>query len=92
MTADVVREQATGWVANAAFNRATLFFRDGSHLRFEHTSRQNRWAKASEEGTMAEKTCLLLSQFRLNTRHLELFFQDGSNAEFRPEPRDKAEE
>ena len=92
MLADTVRDQATRSVANADFNRALLFFRDGSHLRFEHTSRQHRWAKASEEGTLAENTCLSLTQFRLNARHLELFFKDGSTVEFLPSVGDETEE
>ena len=92
MMADAVREEATRSVANAAFNRALLFFGDGSHLRFEHTSRQNRWAKASEEGSMAENTCLSITQFRLNAKHLELFFEDGSTVEFHPSVGDEPEE
>ena len=84
MMRDTVLAQATRAVANAAFNRAVLFFQDGSHLRFDHTSRQNRWAKASEEGSMAENTCLSIAQFRLNAHHLELFLTDGSSVEFHP--------
>ena len=48
MLADTIRDQAIRSVVNVDFNRALLFFSDGSQLRFEHTSRQNRWAKASE--------------------------------------------
>ena len=84
--ADFAREHTTRSVANAAFSRARLFFEDGSHLVFEHSSRQNRWAKASEQGTVADEVCLALSQFRLNAMHLELFFGDGSSAEFHPSP------
>ena len=69
---------------NAEFNRATLKFKDGSHIRFEHSSRENRWARASSEGTTAETVCLALSQFRLNAKHLQLFFEDGTDVEFQP--------
>jgi hypothetical protein len=92
MWADTIRDQAIRSVANADFNRALLFFSDGSQLRFEHTSRQNRWAKASDEGTLAETFCLSLTQFRLNAKHLELFFKDGSTAEFHPSVGDETVE
>jgi len=67
---------------NAAFNRATLEFTDGSYLQFEHTSRSNRWARASADATVADGICRSIHQFRLNAKHLQLFFEDGSNAEF----------
>ena len=92
MIDQTVREQATRSVANAAFNRAIVSFRDGSKLTFEHTSRQNRWAKASEEGTVAETICLAMTQFRLNARHLELFFRDGSSFELHPSVGNESEE
>ena len=84
LLADFAREQATGWVANRQFNRAVLTFQDSSYLQFEHSSRSNRWAKASNSGTTADRVCLALAQFRLNAKHLELFFEDGSQAEFHP--------
>jgi hypothetical protein len=71
---------------NAAFNRATLDFTDGSHLQFEHTSRTNRWARASAEATIADEVCRAIYQFRLNAKHLQLFFEDGTNAEFLSTP------
>jgi hypothetical protein len=80
--AELAREQTTRCIANPAFTQAVLFFRDGSHLRFEHSSRRNRWARPSAEGTTAGTICRGLKQFRLNARHLQLFFDDGSDAEF----------
>ena len=77
-----VLQDVTRYEVNAAFNKAVLSFNDGSYLTFEHTSRQNRWAKASAEKTIADRTCLALQQFRLNAKHLQLFFEDGSDAEF----------
>ena len=50
----------------------------------EPTSRKNRCVKASEDGTFAEENCSSLTQFRLNAKHLELFFGDGSSVEFHP--------
>jgi hypothetical protein len=80
--ADYARRHAIEYVANPAFTHATLHFSDGSHLQFEHSSRNHRWARASSPGTLADEICGMLSQFRLNAKHLQLFFQDGSNAEF----------
>ena len=82
MIAELAKTEATRYVVNAAFNQAVLHFKDGSYLQFEHTSRSNRWARASEDGTMAEKICTSIRQFRLNAKHLQLFFEDGSDAEF----------
>ena len=82
MIADIAKKDATRYVVNAEFNHAVLYFADGSFLQFEHTSRQNRWARPSADGTMAEKICQSLLQFRLNAKHLQLFFEDGSNAEY----------
>jgi hypothetical protein len=76
------KQHATQYVVNAEFNQATLYFADGSHLQFEHTSRSNRWARASADRTTADDVCRTLYQFRLNAKHLQLFFEDGSNAEF----------
>jgi hypothetical protein len=83
MTADFAKENATRYAANAEFTQAAVFFKDGSHLTFEHTSRGNRWARPSTDGTMADSVCKAMTQFRLNAKHLQMFFEDGSNAEFK---------
>ena len=83
MQAEIVRNQVEKYVVNATYTRATLICVDGSSLEFEHSSRQNRWARASAELTMADQICRSLYQFRLNAKHLQLFFQDGSDAEFK---------
>ncbi len=80
--ADLARSEVARYVANAAFTNAVLYFKDGSSLQFEHSSRSNRSARASEDNTTAEKICRSLRQFRLNAKHLQLFFEDGSDAEF----------
>jgi hypothetical protein len=84
LTADYAGEHALRSMANAQFTRAIILFEDGSQLLLEHSSRQNRWAKASASGTAADNVCLSLYQFRLNAKHLELFFNDGSRIEFHP--------
>src|SRR5215470_2904915 len=82
MLADLAKTQTTRYVVNPTFTQAVLYFKDGSHLQFEHSSRSNRWARASEEASMADEICRSIHQFRLNAKHLQLFFEDGSNAEF----------
>jgi hypothetical protein len=82
MLADIAKTEVTRYTSNATFTEAVLHFKDGSQLRFEHSSRANRWARASEAGTIADKVCISLHQFRLNSKHLQLFFEDGSDAEF----------
>ena len=80
--AEYAKRHVIQYTVNAAFNRATLDFNDGSSLRFEHTSRSNRWARASSESTIADEVCRSIYQFRLNAKHLQVFFEDGTNAEF----------
>jgi hypothetical protein len=80
--AEYAKNKVTRYVVNGAFNQATLDFVDGSQLKFEHTSRSNRWARASADATLADEICRSIHQFRLNAKHLQLFFEDGSNAEF----------
>ena len=82
MFADQAKTETTRYVVNATFTQAVLYFKDGSYLQFEHSSRSNRWARASKDDTMAEKICRSIRQFRLNAKHLQVFFEDGSDAEF----------
>jgi hypothetical protein len=81
--AELARQQATHYTVNSEFNKAVLYFNDASFIEFEHTSRQNRWARASADRTAADRVCRSIGQFRLNAKHLQLFFEDGSNAEFK---------
>ena len=80
--AEHAKRNVTRYSVNAAFNHGTLEFTDGSSLQFEHTSRSNRWARPSADGTLAHEICQAMHQFRLNAKHLQLFFEDGSNVEF----------
>jgi hypothetical protein len=84
--AEYARRHAIRYTVNTAFTRAMLEFSDGSCLEFEHSSRSNRWAWASTEATIADEICRALYQFRLNAKHLQLFFEDGTNVEFFPTP------
>jgi len=83
MISDFTKEQATRYIANAEFTEAAVFFKDGSHLTFMHTSRATRWARPSTDGTIADSVCRAMRQFRLNAKHLQLFFEDGSDVEFK---------
>ena len=74
--------QTVRYVANAQFNQAVLFFKDGSYLQFEHKGRDSRWVKASAEKTQADLACHSMSHFRLNALHLQLYFEDGSDVAF----------
>jgi hypothetical protein len=80
--ADYCRKRAVRYEANAAYTQATLHFEDGSQLQFEHSSRSNRWARASADQTAADEVCRAMRQFRLNAKHLQLYFEDGSDMEF----------
>ena len=80
--AELAYEQAVRYVVNPDFNRAVLFFEDGSYLQLEHIGRENRWAKASTDQSTAGTLCQSMRQFRLNAKHLQLYFEDGTNAEF----------
>lgn len=80
--ATIARARATRYVVNADFNQAVLFFEDESYLQFEHTSRKNRWARASADQSIAGRLCQALRLFRLNAKHLQLYFEDGSDTEF----------
>ena len=82
MIADIAKTEVIRYAPNVTFTEAVLYFKDGSQLWFEHSSRANRWAKASGAGTVADRVCISLHQFRLNSKHLQLFFEDGSDAEF----------
>lgn len=77
-----IRQQVARYVANPTFTQAILLFTDDSRLLFEHSSRANRWASASSADTLADSCCQALHHFRLNAKHLQLYFDDGSDVEF----------
>jgi hypothetical protein len=80
--AEYAKTKSVRYEVNEAFTHASLYFEDGSYLQFEHTSRSNRWARASADQSIADEVCRSLYQFRLNAKHLQLFFEDGSDVEF----------
>jgi len=80
--ADFARDSTTDYIADAQFTEATLFFKDGSFLQFVHKARDERWARPSAEDAIAGQVCRAIRQFRLNAKHLQLFFDDGGDVEF----------
>jgi hypothetical protein len=69
-----------------AFTEAVLQLRDGSRLCFCHRVGE-RWAKAvgpesrEEVGGLAEELLSAIAMFRLNAKHLDIQFTDGSRWE-----------
>ena len=69
--------------ANHRFTEAVMRFVDGSHLAFCHRV-DERWVRAirrdqnGSNSTIAEQLLTDISQFRLNAKHLDIQFQDGS--------------
>ncbi len=80
--AQTIQPQVVRYVANPGFTQAILVFTDDSRLLFEHSSRANRWARASAADSMADGCSQAIHQFRLNAKHLQLYFGDGSELEF----------
>ncbi|WP_456477170.1 hypothetical protein [Oceanithermus sp.] len=67
------------------FTEAQLVFEDGSLLHFRHDP-HTRWVQAwapEEGGGLAPELVPRIGRFRLNRRHLELWFDDGSRLEVR---------
>ena len=69
---------------NEDFTEAVLTMRDGSRLCFRHCVGE-RWAKAtgSGEAALAGQLLPLIGTFRLNGKHLDIQFADGSRWEMR---------
>lgn len=80
--ADFARSVATRYIHNAEFNEAAVYFTDGSYLQFVHKGLNERWARPSTDETLAGQVCRSLRLFRLNSKHLQLFFEDETDVEF----------
>ncbi len=74
--------------ANETFTEAVLRFRDESRLCFCHRVGE-RWAKAvgpdgrEENGGLAAQFLSSMTMFRLNAKHLDIQFADGSRWDVR---------
>jgi hypothetical protein len=76
-----LRRALSSLEVNEAFSDAVVHMTDGSRLRFRHRVSE-RWAKADGAG-LAEDVLATIAQFRLNGKHLDVQFQDGSRWEAR---------
>jgi hypothetical protein len=75
---------------NEPFTEAVVLLRDGSRLCFCHRVGE-RWAKAfpipsGGDGGTANELLGRIALFRLNGKHLDVQFQDGSRWEYRLRP------
>ena len=83
--ADRLRDGLTSLEVNDEFSQAVLKMRDGSQLCFCHKVGE-RSATASADSTLAGQVLCCIKLFRLNRKHLDLLFNDGSQweADFGP--------
>jgi hypothetical protein len=78
-----LRTALTTVEANESFAEAVLRFRDGSRLCFCHRVGE-RWARAvgpeqrEDEAGLAGELLAAVTKFRLNAKHLDIEFEDGS--------------
>lgn len=82
MWAARVRAAARRLRVGRRFFEAQLVFDDTSFLHFRHDP-HTRWVQAwaPEAGGLAPELVSRIARFRLNRRHLELWFDDGSRLE-----------
>jgi hypothetical protein len=78
--ADLLRGAFTSLEVNPDFTEAVLGMRDGSRLLFCHRVGR-RWARADPDGGEAARVLARMALFRLNARHLDVRFGDGSRWE-----------
>ncbi len=81
-----LREAFAGLEVNDTFTEAAVLFRDQSRLTFchrvgERTARALGPGGEENSNTLAGAVLASLKLFRLNGKHLDLFFQDGSRWE-----------
>ncbi len=81
--AEILKSGLVSAEVNDAFTEAVLRLRDGSRLCFCHRVGE-RWAKAvgpdgrEEDGGLAGTLLAAMTMFRLNAKHLDIQFADGS--------------
>ena len=84
----VLRDSFVSIKTDARFTEAVVTLRDESLLYFCHRVGE-RWAKAvrpeGNEGGCSQELLDAIRMFRLNAKHLEILFDDGSCWEWRPE-------
>lgn len=81
--AELLHESLVSAQVNETFTEAVLRLQDETRLCFCHRV-DERWAKAvgpdhaESEGGLATKILDGVQQFRLNGKHLDILFEDGS--------------
>ncbi len=82
-TEEILRRALTAVEANENFTEAVMRFHDNSRLCFCHRVGE-RWAKAVDSGQQEGEAALAgellraMTKFRLNAKHLDIQFEDGS--------------
>ena len=83
---DFLRRSFVSLEVEGECTEAVLGMSDGSRLHFRHRVGE-RWVRATAPGaaaaTLAEQVLARITIFRLNARHLEVHFADGSRWEAR---------
>lgn len=80
---DLLRDAFSTIEVNATFTEAVVRFHDGSRLCFCHRVGE-RWAKSlgpqqrEDEAGLAGELLSAMTMFRLNAKHLDIQFEDGS--------------
>jgi hypothetical protein len=78
---ELLRRAFASLEVNDDFSEATLAMSDGSRLCFCHRVGE-RWVRADGAGeTLAAQVLAGMSRFRLNGKHLDVHFIDGSRWE-----------
>ena len=79
--ADALRDSFASVEVNGDFSEAVIVFSDGSSLCFHHRVSE-RTAKANgSDGSLAARLLSRITLFRLDPRHLDVRFEDGSRWE-----------
>ena len=90
--AELLSASLVSVAADEKFTQAVLQFRDGSRLMFCHRV-DERWAKALDADAQREdvgqigvagQLLAAITIFRLNAKHLDVEFEDGSRWEWKP--------
>ncbi len=79
--ADALRRAFRGLEVNHDFSEAVLVFEDASRLLFCHRVGQRTANAEGADASVAREVLSSLTLFRLNARHLDLQFSDGTRWE-----------